>query len=95
VLLCTPTPMSRKYLYQNVGAYAEHEDINYMLRDYAEAAKGVGSEMSVPVFDAFGLFIDRPDGLDMIEDGNHPYVKGHALIADGLVEPVRKLLAEE
>jgi lysophospholipase L1-like esterase len=87
--------MSRKYVYENLGAYAEHEDINYMVRQYAEAAKEVGSEVGVPVFDAFSLVTDRPDGLDMIEDGNHPYAKGHALIADALVEPVRKLLAEE
>ncbi len=93
VLLCTPTPMSRRYLYQDLGAYAEHEDINYMLREYAAAAKGLAEELDVPLFDAFSLFIDRPDGLDMIEDGNHPYARGHSLLAQEMLEPVAELLA--
>jgi lysophospholipase L1-like esterase len=94
VLLCTPTPMSRKYLYANLGAYAEHEEINYMVRQYAQAAREVAQQENVPLFDAFSLFLDRPDGLDLIEDGNHPYVKGHALIAEGLLETVAGLLRE-
>jgi len=94
VLLCTPTPMSRQYVYQDLGAYAEHGDINYMLREYAQAAREVAQEADVPLFDAFSLFIDRPDGLEMIEDGNHPYVKGHALIAEGMLETVAGLLSE-
>jgi len=92
VLLCTPTPMSRTYVHQNIGAYAEHEDINYLLRQYAGAARQVAAEMNVEMVDLFRLFTQRPDGLDLIEDGNHPFVKGHALIADALTEPVRKLL---
>jgi len=93
-LLCTPTPMSRKYVHQNLGAYAEHEDINYLVREYAAAASDVARETGVPLLDAFSLFTDRADGLDLIEDGNHPYVKGHALLAEALFGPVRSLLTE-
>jgi lysophospholipase L1-like esterase len=93
VLLCTPTPMSRKYLYQSIGAYAEHEDINYLLTRYAAAAREVAGETGVPMVDLYALFTSRPDGLDLIEDGNHPYAKGHLVIADALERPLRKVLA--
>jgi len=93
VLLCTPTPMSRKYAYQDVGAYAENEDMNFMLRRYAAAAREVAAELAVECVDLFGVFTERPDGSDLIEDGCHPYVRGHALIADELLEPVRELLS--
>lgn len=93
VLLCTPTPMSRKYAYQHIGAYAENEDMNFMLRRYAEAAREVATEMNVECVDLFKAFTERPDGLELIEDGCHPYVRGHLLIADELLAPVRKLLS--
>jgi len=93
-LLCTPTPMSRSYVHENVGAYAEHEDINYLLREYAEAAREVAEEMGAPLFDAFALLTEREDGLEMIEDGNHPYVRGHAVMAEGMAEPVARLVRD-
>jgi acyl-CoA thioesterase-1 len=93
VLLCTPTPMSRQYAYQHLGAYAQNEDMNFMLRQYALAAKDLGTELEVPVLDGFGLFAGTPEGLALIEDGCHPYVTGHALLAEAMVGPVRALLA--
>lgn len=92
VILCTPTPMSRKYPYSHMGAYAEHEDMNYLVRDYALSVRDVGEELGVQVVDVFRLFEDRPDGLELILDGNHPFVEGHRMIAEALLEPVAKLL---
>jgi len=92
VLVCTPTPMSRRYVHQNVGAYAGNEDINFAVRLYAEAVRRVAGDMQVPLFDAFALFADRPGGLELIEDGDHPFARGHALLADALLEPVLQLL---
>jgi lysophospholipase L1-like esterase len=92
VVLCTPTPMSRRYLYQDVGAYAQHEDINYMLRRYAAAARDVAREYGVALVDLFALFTSRADGLDLIEDGNHPFAQGHLVIAEALEGPVRECL---
>ena len=63
------------------------------LRRYAAAVQALGQELGVPVFDGFGLFADSPGGLELIEDGCHPYVKGHARLAEALLEPVRALLA--
>jgi lysophospholipase L1-like esterase len=92
VLLCTPTPMSREYAYQNIGAYAENEDMNFMLRQYAAAVRDIATEMHVECVDLFRTFTERPDGLELIEDGCHPYVRGHLLIADELLGPVGDLL---
>jgi len=41
VLLCTPNPMTRAYLYSNMSGYAEHEDMNYLVRQYAQGVLGV------------------------------------------------------
>lgn len=90
VILCTPTPMSRAYAYSNMGEYAKHEDINYMLLQYAEAAREIATQAKVPLVDLFDLFVTRPDGLDLIKDGNHPWPGGHALIAEALFEVVRQ-----
>jgi lysophospholipase L1-like esterase len=87
--------MSRAYAYSDVGEYGRHEDINYLLRQYAEAVCQVATEAKVPLVDLFDLFTSRPDGLDLIPDGNHPWPEGHALIADALFEPVRRALGGE
>jgi len=92
VVLCTPTPMSRAYAYSNVGAYAQNEEMNFMLRRYAEAAREVARSTGATLVDAFRLFLDRPDGLKLIEDGCHPYVEGHRILAGALLEPVRTAL---
>jgi lysophospholipase L1-like esterase len=92
-LLCTPTPMSRRYPYANIGAYAEHADINFMVRRYAEAVRQLAKERRVPCVDLFSLFINRPNGLALIKDGCHPYAAGHRLVAEALLEPVSQALA--
>lgn len=93
VVLCTPTPMTRAYVYADLGEYGKHEDINYMLSKYAEAVREVAKQRRVPLVDLFDLFTRAPDRLSLIKDGNHPWPKGHALIADALFEPVRKALS--
>lgn len=94
VLLCAPTPMTRKYLYQDVGAYAQNADMNYQLRQYAAAAKALGTELGLWVLDGFALFSESADAMALIEDGCHPYVQGHARLAEALLEPVRALIAK-
>ncbi len=93
VILCTPTPMSRAYPYSHLGAYATN-DINYQLAAYADAARGVAREAGTPLVDLYRLFTERPDGLSLIPDGNHPYAEGHRLIAAALLDPVREALGE-
>jgi len=92
VLLCTPTPMSRRYVHQKVGAYAEHKDINFLLRQYAQAVRAIAAQRDIPCVDLFALFMDRTDGLSLIKDGCHPYARGHRLIADALLAPVERLM---
>ena len=92
VLLCTPTPMSRKYVYQNVGAYAQQEDINFQLRHYAQAVRELAAELGTPLIDTFDLFAASNAGLELIEDGCHPYVQGHAMLAEAMLDPVLGLL---
>jgi lysophospholipase L1-like esterase len=94
VVLCTPPPMSRAYAYSKVGAYATHEDMNFMLREYAAAAREVARETGATLVDSFRIFTERPDGLELIQDGCHPNAAGQALIADVLSAPVRKCLTE-
>ena len=86
--------MSRKYAYSNVGEYAKHEDMNYMLRQYAEAAREVARETGATLVDTFQAFTERPDGLKLIQDGCHPSIGGQALIAETLTSVVRQALSE-
>ena len=95
VLLCTPNPMSRAYAYSDVGAYAENDDMNYQVRVYAQAVRDLAEELGVSMLDAFSLFDERETGLALIEDGCHPYVEGHRLIADAMLGPVEAMLREE
>ncbi len=92
VVLCTPNPMTRAYLYSNMSGYAENEDMNYLVRRYAQAVEELGKEVGVPVVDVFSLFEDRPGGLELIQDGCHPYVEGHRLIAELLLPAVQAAL---
>ena len=62
VLLCTPTPMSRRYVYSGIGAYAESGNINFMVRRYAEVVRSLAKEMQAPLVDALALFADRRAG---------------------------------
>jgi lysophospholipase L1-like esterase len=95
VLLCTPTPMSRKYVYSDIGAYAQQNDMNFQLRNYAQAVRDLAAELKLPVLDTFRLFEQSPDRMQLIEDGCHPYVQGHAIIAEALFDPVSQALQGE
>ena len=92
VVLCTPTPMSRAYAYSNLGAYATHEDMNYMLVEYAATAREVARETGATLVDTFSAFMGRPDGLRLIQDGCHPNAAGQALIAETLTPIVRRAM---
>jgi lysophospholipase L1-like esterase len=76
-----------------MGAYAAHEDINYMLITYAAAAREVARETDATLLDTFSAFMGRPDGLKLIQDGCHPNVAGQALIAETLTPIVRQAMA--
>ena len=92
VLLCTPTPMSRRYVYGNLGAYAREDDINFQLRHYARSVRELAAEEGIPLIDTFELFAASEDRLELIEDGCHPYAKGHAMIAEAILAAVEELL---
>jgi lysophospholipase L1-like esterase len=84
--------MSRAYAYSNLGAYATHEDMNFMLKDYVAAAREVARDTGATLVDTFRAFTDRPDGLKLIQDGCHPNAAGQALIAETLTPIVRRAM---
>jgi lysophospholipase L1-like esterase len=93
VVVCTPTPMSRAYVHSKLGAYASHEDMNFMVREYAAAVGEVARATGATLVDMFRAFTEGPDGLALIQDGCHPNAAGQALIAKTLMEPVHRLIA--
>ncbi len=92
-LLCTPNPMTPKYPYAAVGGYAGRP-INAVLEEFVAACRSLAAERGVPLVDVYTAFVDTPGALDLVEDGCHPYAAGHALIADLLDKPLRRLVDE-
>jgi lysophospholipase L1-like esterase len=94
VVLGTPLPFTRAYPHANVGAYAANEDINFLLKDYAAAAREAARETGVPLVDTFCVFADSPDNLKLLQDGCHPNAAGQAVITQAVLPAVRQALAE-
>lgn len=81
VVLCTPNPMTRAYAYAGRGAYARASDVNFVLKDYADAAREVAAQEEVPLVDVYRLFVDTPGWERLLPDGIHPNPEGLAMIA--------------
>lgn len=81
-VLCTPNPMTRAYAYANRGAYARGADINFVLRDYAEAVRKLAREEKTPLADVYRRFERTRNWEKLLPDGIHPNAEGLAMIAD-------------
>lgn len=92
-LLCTPNPMTPNYPYAEVGGYAG-EPINAVLEEFVAACRSLAAERAGPLVDVYAAFLTTPGALEWVEDGCHPYAAGHALIAELLHEPLRRLVTE-
>lgn len=64
---------------------------NLTNREYAEAVRGLAKDLGVPLVDVYQRFLDysaQPGQAaeDLLLDGMHPNNKGHAMIADWLLD---------
>lgn len=91
VVLVTPNPISRAYIYSNVGYYSDH-DINGALRKYAATIVSVGKSKNVPVVDVFQTWISLNNYDSLLIDGMHPNAEGHAKISQMLARECKRLL---
>ena len=83
-VLCTPNPMTRAYLYGNRGLYAANSDINFLLKEFAEAARRVAREEQVPLVDVYELFRKRKEWEKLLPDGIHPNAEGLAMLSSAV-----------
>ena len=81
VLLLTPNPMTRHYLYASQGYYKEH-DINSALESYAASVRSVALETHTDLVDVYAAWINLPDYERFLPDGVHPNREGHRRIAE-------------
>jgi len=59
---------------------------NFLVKDYAQAMRGVAAEKGVELIDVYRAFQKNPSSLDYFPDGLHPDARGHRMIADLLVD---------
>ncbi|HWQ55962.1 MAG TPA: GDSL-type esterase/lipase family protein [Bryobacteraceae bacterium] len=91
VLLVTPNPISKRYIYSTFGYYGNHE-ITGTQQPYVQALIEMGRALAVPVIDVFGEW-RREGALDQyLVDGVHPNAAGHSKIAERLLPQLRRLI---
>jgi lysophospholipase L1-like esterase len=94
ILLVTPNPLSRAFVYSNLGYYRDH-DMNESLRKYAAIVASIGASSHIPVVDLFQIWSSTNDVNKYLTDGMHPNAEGHAQIADLLAGRCRMLLTRK
>ncbi|NOX55748.1 MAG: SGNH/GDSL hydrolase family protein [Planctomycetes bacterium] len=85
VVLMTCPPMTERYWGMHLEPYQKH-GINFLVKQYAQAARDVAAEKRVELVDVYRAFEQSPERLDYFPDGLHPDARGHRVIADLLVE---------
>lgn len=103
VILMTPNqtrwsaPMIEKY---GKSPYdpADPQGFTFILARYAERMRKVARDMNVPLVDIYALY-DTPERktalcLDLLPDGMHPSMAGHAMVAENLEPLLRKMLGQ-
>jgi acyl-CoA thioesterase I len=93
VLLVTPNPISRAYLYSNLGYYRDH-DMNAALGEYVKMLVSVAASRHIPLVDVYGTWKASAGYTSYLVDGIHPNSEGHAQIAGMLANGCRMLLAK-
>lgn len=96
VVLMTPNPLSWTPALFNLYARPPYlpddpDGMNVLLRDYAEAVRGIARDEGAGLVDVFAAFkeADRKPGRKpgwLCPDGMHPGDDGHRLVADLLIE---------
>ena len=102
VILMTPNPLrwteKTRQLYGKPPYEADETDgFNVLLKDYAEAARGVARRKGVELIDVYARYESyeaRPDrSIDaLLLDGMHPNAQGQRLVAELLLEKAAVLL---
>ena len=102
VILMTPNPLrwaeNTRKLYGKPPYNADESDgFNVLLKDYAEAARGVARRKGVTLIDVYAGYqsYDAQPGKSMdslLLDGMHPNAQGQRLVAEWLLEKVPALL---
>jgi lysophospholipase L1-like esterase len=85
VVLLTCPPMTERYGGMHLEPYQEH-GINFLVKDYAQAARDVAAEKGIELVDVYRAFQEQPSSVDYFPDGLHPDPRGHRVIADLLVK---------
>lgn len=91
VLLLTPNPISRRYIYSTFGYYGSHE-ITGTQQPYVDALLEAGRALRVPVVDVFAEWRSEGDLDQYLVDGVHPNAAGHRKIAERLLPDLRRLI---
>jgi lysophospholipase L1-like esterase len=91
VLLVTPNPLHKKYIYSDFGYYKTH-DVNEPVDQYRKGMIQVARELDCPVADLFSAWRNRTDLDTLLLDGIHPTAAGHRAIAAFLLPRIREQL---
>jgi lysophospholipase L1-like esterase len=91
VVLMTCPPMTDRYGGRHLEPYRKH-GINFLVKDYAQTMRDVAAEKKVELIDVYRAFDGNRARLEYFPDGLHPDARGHAVIADLLVERLARLL---
>ncbi|MBA4016050.1 MAG: hypothetical protein C0483_02560 [Pirellula sp.] len=63
-----------------------------VMQHYADVVRGLADAMNLPLVDAHRAFRAEPQAADLLQDGTHPNLAGHELLADLVTEELLQLL---
>ena len=63
-----------------------------VMQHYADVVRGLADAMNLPLVDAHRAFRNEPRAADLLQDGTHPTLAGHELLADLVTEELLQLL---
>lgn len=66
-----------------------HRDL---MQQYADVIRGLADALNLPLVDAHRAFRNEPRAANLLQDGTHPTLAGHELIADLVTEELLQLL---
>jgi len=93
-VLMTCPPMTERYWGAHLEPYQKH-GINFLVQQYAQAARDVAAEKGVELIDVYRAFEQNPERLAYFPDGLHPDARAHRVIADLLVERLAQIVGQQ